>query len=179
VHHHRLALALRHRHRHDLVVEAPLLERGGRAPVRLQGERVLVLARHPVALGHVLGRLAHRLGRVALGHARIHEPPTQRGVLDQRSTARKPALGLRHNERSPRHALDTPTQQQFPLADQHGSSCLRNRLKPRRTQPIDRGPRNLNGEPGQQKPHPRHVPVVLTGLVRAPEEHVVDRVHGQ
>ena len=57
--------ALRRRDRHDLLGEAAGLLGGDRAPVAAQREVVLVLARDPVALGDVLRRLAHRLGRVA------------------------------------------------------------------------------------------------------------------
>ena len=53
------------------------------ALVAAERERVLVLARDPVALGDVLARLSHRLGRVALGHPRVDHPPAEGGVVER------------------------------------------------------------------------------------------------
>ena len=102
--------------RHDLAGErARVLRRGG-APVRLDRERVLVGARDLVALGHVLGRLAHALGRVALRHARVDEAPADRRVGDLRRAAREAALGLELDHGRAGHRLDAAGEQQVGVA---------------------------------------------------------------
>ena len=68
--------------------ERPSRLGGDRALVAAQRERVLVGARDPVALGDVLGRLAHRLGRVALGHPRVDQAPAERRVVQRLLAAR-------------------------------------------------------------------------------------------
>ena len=72
----------------DLLGEAPRLARGDRALVAAQRERVLVLAGDPVALGDVLGRLAHRLGRVAARPSRVDQAPAERRVVHRLRPAR-------------------------------------------------------------------------------------------
>ena len=73
----RLALPLRHRDRDDLVGEPAGLDGGDGALLALERERVLALARDAPALGDVLGGLAHRVRVVALGQARVDEPPAE------------------------------------------------------------------------------------------------------
>ena len=76
----RVALPLRDADRDDLVGEPAGLDGGHRALLALERECVLALARDAPALGHVLGGLAHRVGVVALGQARVDEPPAERRV---------------------------------------------------------------------------------------------------
>ncbi len=64
------------------------------------------------------------------------------------------------------------TRSASPDGDRSGG--LDDRHQPRPAQSIDRPPRHARRQPGQQRAHPRHVAVVLAGLVRAPEQHVVD-----
>ena len=64
------------------------------ALLALQREGVLLLAADAPPLGDVLGGLAHRVGVVLLGQARVDEPPAQRRVDEPRaaraSTAARP-----------------------------------------------------------------------------------------
>ena len=76
----RFALLLRDRDRHDLVGEPAGLDGGDGALLALERERVLALAADAPALGDVLRRLAHRVRVVALGEARVGEPPAERRV---------------------------------------------------------------------------------------------------
>ena len=73
----RFALPLRDRDRHDLVGEPAGLDGGDGALLALERERVLALAADAPALGDVLRRLAHRVRVVALGEARVDEPPAE------------------------------------------------------------------------------------------------------
>ena len=76
----RLALPLRDRDRDELVGEPAGLDGGDGAPLALERELVLALARNAPALGDVLGGLAHRVRVVPLGQARVDEPPAERRV---------------------------------------------------------------------------------------------------
>ena len=49
------------------------------------------------------------------------------------------------------------------------------RLEPAAAQPVDRQAADLDRQPGEQERHPGDVPVVLTGLVGAAEDHVLDQ----
>src|SRR4029079_12066648 len=71
----RLAPPLRDSDRDDLVGEPAGFDGGDGTLVALEREGVLTLARHAPPLGDVLGGLAHRVRVVALGQARVDEPP--------------------------------------------------------------------------------------------------------
>ena len=161
--------------RHDLVVEAAGLRGGHRAPVRLERECVLVLARDAVALGDVLGGLAHRVRVAQLLHARVREAPADRRVGDLRVAAREAALGLQHHERRARHRLDAARQHELRLAEPDLARGLDDGLEPGRAEPVDGHARHLLGQPGEQARHARDVAVVLARLVRAAHEDLVDR----
>src|SRR5204863_7830880 len=75
-----MLVALDALHGHELVVEPPGLSRRRPPLLRAERERVLILARDVPPLGDVLARLAHRLERKHLLHARVREPPAERGV---------------------------------------------------------------------------------------------------
>ena len=169
-----LAFGLGHVDCHELVVEAAGLVGGHRAAVRFERERVLILARDRVALGHVLARLAHRLGRVQPGHARVHEAPADRGVGQLDVAARKAALGLEGHERRARHGLDAAGQHQVRLAEPDLAGALHRGLEPGGAEAVDGHARGLHGQPRQQSGHARHVAVVLAGLVGIAHVHLVD-----
>ena len=102
-----MLVALHLADRDQLVGEAPLLVGRRPALLRLERERVLVLARDSVALGHVLAGLAHRLERELLLEAGVREAPAERRVPDRPVAAREPGLRLSEDERRARHRLDT------------------------------------------------------------------------
>jgi hypothetical protein len=166
---------LGHVHGHELVVEAPGLGGGERAPVRVEREDVLVFAGDAVALGHVLGRLSHRLGGVALGQTRVGEAPADRGVHERGVAARKAPLGLQHHERRARHRLHAAGQDEVRIAEPDLARRLYDRLEARGAEPVHRHARDLHWQPGDQCCHARDVPVVLAGLVGAAHVDLVDR----
>jgi hypothetical protein len=83
------------------------LPRGGGSLVRLDGERVLLLAGDAVLLGDVLGRVAHRLELEARGHPRVRVAPAEGRVVDGRRRALegRRRLGI---EKGARVMLSTP-----------------------------------------------------------------------
>ena len=94
--------------------------RGGRpALLRVERERVLVLARDAVALGDVLARLAHRLEREHRLHARVREAPAEVRVVDGDVAARERLVRLRDRERRARHRLDAAGDEQVAVAGHH------------------------------------------------------------
>ena len=84
---------------HELLVEAARVGGGGPAPVRLEGECVLFLARDAVTLGHVLAGLAHRLERKQLLEPRVREAPAEVRVVERLVAARERPVRLRDDER--------------------------------------------------------------------------------
>jgi hypothetical protein len=173
---HGVALGLGNVDGHDLVVESARLGGGHRAAVRLERERVLVLARDAVALGDVLRRLAHRIRRVALGEAGVHEAPADGRVHEPAVAAREAPLRLQHHERRARHRLHAAGQHEAGLAEPDLAGGLHDRLEAGRAQPVHRHAGHLLGEPCDERCHPRHVPVVLAGLVRAAHVDLVHRL---
>jgi hypothetical protein len=76
--------------------------------------------------------------------------------------------------RRPGHALDSTGYQQVTLAGANRVGGRDDRLQPRATETVHRLPRHLHRQSRQKCRHPGNVPVVLTGLVGAAEDHVID-----
>ena len=170
----RVLVVLELGHRHELVGEAARLVRLGPAPLRAQRERVLVLARDAPPLGHVLARLPHRLARVALLVARVDEAPAERRVVERAVAAGVRRVGLRGHERRPRHRLDAARDEEVAVAGDHGVAGADDRRQARRAEPVDGDAADRLGQAGEQRGKAGHVAVVLAGLVRAAEPHVLD-----
>ena len=148
---------------------------GDGALVAAQGEGVLVLAADPVALGDVLAGLAHRLGRDAeLGHARVDHPPAQGRVVHRLRPAGEGALGLLDDPGRAAHRLDAAGQVEVALTQLHRPGGAVDRLQAGGAEAVDGGAGDALREPGQQRRHPRHVAVVLAGLVGGAEVDVDD-----
>ena len=98
-----------------------------------------------VPLGHVLGRLAHRLGRVALGNAGVDEAPADGGVDELRVAAREAALGLQHHERRAGHRLHAAGEDEVRLAEPDLARGLAR---------SPRGPRRRAGSRSRRAPPP-------------------------
>ena len=170
----RLALPLRHRDRDDLVGEPAGLDGGDGALVALERERVLALARDAPALGDVLGGLAHRVRVVALGQARVDEPPAERRVGHLAVAAVVGRLGLEQDVRRAGHRFDAAADEHVAVADRDRVRRRVDRLEPGAAQPVDGQPADLDREVREQERHPRDVAVVLAGLVGAAEDDVLD-----
>src|SRR5688572_28853442 len=93
----------------DLVVEPAGLDGGDGALLALEREGVLALAIDAIALGDVLGGLAHRVRVVHLGEPGVEEPPAERRVLDLARAAIPRVRGLGHDVRGPGHRLHATT----------------------------------------------------------------------
>ncbi len=162
--------------RNELVGEASRLVGGGPAALRLERERVLILARHAPPLGDVLARLAHRLRREQLGELRIREAPAERRVV-QRPLGAIPRLRrLRRDERGARHRLLAARDEQIAVARDHRVTRADDRSEAGRAQPVDGDAADRVGKPREQRRHARDVAVVLAGLVRGAEPDVLDLI---
>ena len=104
------------------------------AALRLERERVLILARHAPPLGDVLARLAHRLEREHRLEPRIGKAPAERRVPRGLVAARKRRVGLGHRERRARHRLDAAGDEEVAVARHDGMTGRRRRRRaPTRT----------------------------------------------
>ena len=146
---------------------------GRPALLRGDGKSVLVLAGHGAPVDHVLGRLAHRVGVVRIGEARVGETPAEGRVEQRLLPAREGRRGLGHHERGTSHRFDASRHEQVAIAGGDRVSGRNDRLHPRPAQAVDRLPADLDRHPGQQRGHASHVAVVLTGLVGGAQDDVV------
>ena len=165
---------LRDLDRSEFVGEAPRRVGLGPAPLALEREPVLVLARDAVLPRHVLRGLAHREGMVDRRETRIHEPPADRRVVELLRAAER-LFRLPEDERRAAHRLDAARDDHLAATgldharrDMHG-------LEARRAQPIHRRPRDARGKPREKRRHARDIAVVLARLVRRAEVDLVDR----
>ena len=135
-----------------------------------------VLAADPVALGDVLGGLAHRVGRdAALVHARVDHAPAEGRVVHRLRAARQAPLGLLDHPRRPAHRLDPAGEVEVALAQLHRARRRVDRLQARGAEPVHGRSRDAVGQPGEQRRHARDVAVVLARLVGGAEVDVGDR----
>ncbi len=160
--------------RDELVVEAAGLDGGNGALLALERERVLTLARDVPALGHVLGGLAHRIGVVAAREFGVREAPAKGRIGHLARAAVVAGFRLELDVRGAGHRFDATADEHVAVPDRDRVRRRVDRLEPGTTQPIDGQATDLDREIGQQERHPRHVSVVLAGLVRTAEDHVFD-----
>jgi hypothetical protein len=139
--------------------------------VALERERVLVLARDPVALGHVLARLAHGLEREHLLHPGIREAPAERRVPGRPVTV----LGLRRHERRSRHGFDPAGDEEFPVPGTDRVRGADHGGETRRAEAVDRDAGDALRQPSEESAHAGDVAVVLPRLVGGAEVDVFDR----
>ena len=173
-----MLVALQAVDRDELVGEAAGVVRSRPAPLRLEREGVLVLARDAPALGDVLARLAHRLEREHLLEPGIGEAPAEGRVVDDLVAAREGAVGLRHHERGSAHRLDAAGDEEVAVSRCYGVRRGDDGGQARRAEPVHGHSGDRVRQSREQRRHPRDVPVVLAGLVRAAEPHILDRVGG-
>src|SRR5471030_1263437 len=168
-----IAFFLCQRHRHDFIVEAAFADRLRRLILAGQRKAVLVGAADAEIVGHVLGRLRHRVDAVQFFHQRIGKAPADGGVVDRRG-AGKSRVRLAHHERRARHRLDAAGEHQARLAGADGARGRADRVHARTAQAVDGSARHFLRQAGQQRRHARHVAVVFAGLVGAAVDDVVD-----
>ncbi len=160
--------------RDELIVETAGLDGSHGALLALERERVLALAGDAPALGHVLGGLAHRVRVVAAGEFRVGEAPAEGRIGHLARAAIVGGFGLELDVRRAGHRFDAAADEHVTVADRDRVRRRVDRLEPGAAQPIDGQATDLDREVGQQQRHPRDVAVVLAGLVRAAEDHVLD-----
>ena len=145
-------------------------------PALLRGERegVLLLAADAAALDDVLGGLAHRVRVVRIGQARVREAPAEGRVVHRLLTARECGRRLGHDEGRAGHRLDAARDEDLAIAERDRVRGAHDRLEPRAAEPIHGLAGDLDRQAGEERRHAPDVAVVLAGLVRSPEDHVVD-----
>ena len=166
--------AVRNLDRNDLIGESTGVAR--RLPALLGGqcEGVLVLARDAALLDDVLGRLAHRVGVVGIGQARVGEAPAEGGVVQRLLAAREGRRRLGHHERCAGHRFDAAGDEDRAVAVGDGVRGADDRLHARAAQAVDGLASDADRHPGKQRGHAADVAVVLAGLVSRAQDHVVD-----
>src|SRR5436309_1407027 len=159
--------------RHELVREHARLERRPGAALALDGEGILLGARDLVALRDQLGRLAQR-DRPVLFEPGIREPPSNGRVRGLRGLAAPRFARFEGYVGRARHVFDPARDEYVALTGLDRLRGAGGRLESRAAQPVHRLAGNLHRKAREQQRHPSHVAVVLPGLIRAPEDHVVD-----
>ena len=114
-------------------------------------------------------RLAHRLGRVALGHPRVDQPPAERCVvhrLRRRAAARPPAsarpTGARLIDSAP------PARYRSPSPRRSAREAWLTASRPEAQSRLTVTPGTVHRQPRQKRRHPSGVAVVLARLVGGP-----------
>ena len=149
-------------------------------PPRLRARRegILILAGDVELLGDVLAGLPHRGARVPLLIARVDEPPAERRVVERAVAARVRRVRLRSDQRRAGHRLDPAGDEEVTVAGDDRLAGTDNGREPRGAQPVDRHAGDRLRQPRQQRGEAGDVAVVLTGLIRAAEPHVLDLARG-
>ena len=172
--------AVGERIRRDLALEEPSRDRGAGALLRLERERVHLLAGHALDLGDVLGGLAHRdvdVGKtrggrpVALVAVRPRERP-QRGVGELRVRRVRGVVGAPAAQ-EPAHRLDPGGDERVALAGPDRVGGHAQRLQRARAVARDRAAGDL-GHVGEDRHDAAHVEALLTAGETAAEHEVVD-----
>src|SRR5688572_5528021 len=156
----------------ELIAKPILIERALCALLTLMRERVLLLARDPEASRYFLSGLTKRDGPFAR-HPRIDEAPADGRIGGRWHRSRKPVLGLEHDPRCARHALDPTGDEHVAFSSANRLGSAGDRLEPRPTQAIHRLSRHFDRQASQQQRHARDVPRVLSSLIGAAEDDVI------
>ena len=144
--------------RNDLVLEVTFLDRRNRALVAAKRERVLFGARDD------------RFARVVLGD----QPGAEIDIRVRRDELRiRRDLVAAHRHHA--HRLGAAGHGGAALSKHDALGAVRDRLQPRRAEPVDRDRGRFDGNAGAQAGDPRHVHPLLALGHRASDDHIVDR----
>ena len=181
IHNHRAALAPGDFDGDDLVGKATLADSGHRPAMAFHREGVLFIPGDLHFLGDVFCRFAQADDGIKRIQLRIVVAPADGGVPHFRMPEGGDPLRLGHAPWCPAHGFHPGADENVTLAGDGGLGRLVHRLQGRGAVSVDRDPRNLLGEAGQQHRHAGHVPVVFTGLVAAAGEYIIQnrRVHAR
>src|SRR5215475_16051521 len=127
--------------RNQLASEKAGLMTGGPSLMAAQSEGVLILSVNPELFGDVLSGFGHRVSPVKLLQPRIHEPPTDGGIVDFCRAAER-GVGLGQNERCAGHAFDPPGNNQIRFSGFDCSSPDGNGIQARAAQTVNRTARH-------------------------------------
>ena len=130
--------------RDDLLGEHAGLPGGGGAALGPEGEAVLLLAGHGVALGQVLGRLAHGLAGQG-----VHEAVGGHGVLGHRRAHPVAAAHAPQQVRGAGHVLHADDQGHVELAEDDRAGGQGEGLGARPAGLVDRVGGTVSGTPGR------------------------------
>ena len=169
-----VALALGDRNRRDLRGEAAIALRGGGAALALGRESILILAAYTEFLGHILGRLGHRIDAELRLHQLVDEAPADRRVVHL-GLAIEGAGRLGDDEGRAAHALDAAGDDQAALPAADRPRRHRDRIEAGAAEPVQRHAARRLRQPGEQPRHARDVAIVLARLVGAAVDHILDR----
>ena len=145
----------------------------------LAARRVFILlgARHLLLHAHVLRRLAERDRVIAeIDHARIHQAPAERRVVQHALASRECLRWLERDLRCARHALDPAGDHDVRLAVADTTRRVVHGFEPRTAQAIHGDAGHRVGKAREERGHAPDVPVVLAGLVRRAEHDLVDLI---
>ena len=168
-----LGLALLHRDLDDFLVEEAAILRALAAALAAISKGVLVGAADLVLGRDVFGGLAHRINAVRRFHLRIHEAPAQYRVLELHAAIER-AFGLAHHIGRARHALDAARDHNVGFTELHCARGVPRSLETRAAEAVYRGTRDLDRQTGQKPRHARYVAIVLSRLIDAAVDDVVD-----
>jgi hypothetical protein len=137
--------------------------------VRLDRQRVLLLARDAPFADQVLGRDAHVADAERIGQGGDH------GV-DQLGVAHAGAVAHRRRQvAAAAHHLDAATDAVVAIPEQDVLRRRHDALQPRRAQAVDRHRDRVHRQAGLDRGHARHVGKAAFGRNRVAHRHVVDR----
>src|SRR5690606_8204271 len=139
-----------------------------------QREAVLALAADAELVGEVLGGLATRVSVAAPLHQRVDDAPAQHRVLHHQPAAGTRSLGISDRPRRAAHRLHAAGEDDLSVAHGDRAGRLRDGLQPGAAQAVDGHAGDLDRQVGQQRRHAGDVAAVLTRLVAAAEDHVLD-----
>ena len=137
------------------------------------GKGVLVFAGNPVHLNEVFGRISHAIGPVELFHFGVDEAPAKAAVVHL-SIAPKRLGHFRNDPRSTRHVFHSSSDVHITVFILQGAKAVHRGSHPRGAKAIHRFTAYGVWKSSQEQGHTRHVPVVLTRLVGAAHDHVLN-----
>src|SRR5438552_2141596 len=143
--------------RYEFVLEAPLLVGRDRALVRAEGEAVRILSADALPLGQDLRRLSHEHHG---GREAIEELPVR-------------VRALPHGDVP--HVLHATRDDDVGVPGRDRVGAEVDGLEARPALPVDRRPRDLDRQPGEETDHARDVEALLALLVGAAEDDILDR----
>ena len=138
-----------------------------------QGEGVLIHTGDLVVLRDVLTGFGHGIDAVLLFHQGVDEAPADGGVVDL-GIAGKGCVGFGHHEGGARHGFHTARDHQVGLTGLDLTRGDQDGVHAGTAEAVDGGAGDADRQASEQRGHACDVAVVLTGLIGAAEDDVID-----